>query len=199
MTFIWKLNHKVVKINTPTDCDSVPAAMGWTVQQRLELKWRCRRAPGRLSSQPFDHSLVNLPPERDVQQLDKQLIFIHSTERTFCIWSVNTCTNKSIWEHIFSTAPERSVAQWASRVDPGPNRGMCFFEVLSRVMETSCPGRESVCVGMMKSSTCPHSSNPLHILIMANLQTYSRGHTHVHIDPPPSDGSANTPPQTYFS
>lgn len=44
-------------------------------------------------------------------------------------------------------------------------------------MDPSCPGRESVCLGMMKSSTCPHSSSPLHILIITNLQTYSRGHT----------------------
>ena len=33
-------------------------------------------------------------------------------------------------------------------------------------------------VGMMKSSSCPHSSSPLHILIITNLQTYSKGHTH---------------------
>lgn len=45
------------------------------------------------------------------------------------------------------------------------------------VMDTSCPGRESVCLCMMKFSTCPHSSNPLNILIITNLQTYSKGHT----------------------
>lgn len=47
-----------------------------------------------------------------------------------------------------------------------------------QVMDPTCPGRESVCLDMMKSSTCPHSSSPLHILIITNLQTNSRGHTH---------------------
>ncbi len=67
-------------------------------------------------------------------------------------------------------------------------------------MDPSCPGRESVCLGMMKSSTCPHSSSPLHILIITNLQTYSRGHTHTYTDPPPSPGTLPQPtplPQTY--
>lgn len=66
-----------------------------------------------------------------------------------------------------------------SRVDTATHRGArVFLEVLGWVIDPSCPGRESVCLGMMKSSTCPHSSNPLHILIITNLQTYSRGHTH---------------------
>lgn len=52
-----------------------------------------------------------------------------------------------------------------------------FSGSVGQVMDPLCPGRESVCLSMMKSSTCPHLSTPLHILIITNLQTYSKGHT----------------------
>lgn len=84
-----------------------------------------------------------------------------------------------------------------SRVDA---RRCVLFRGVRQVMDTSCLGRESVCLGMMKSSTCPHSSSPLHILIIANLQTYSKGHTRTHtctFRPPPPQ---LTPlPQIYTS
>lgn len=60
-----------------------------------------------------------------------------------------------------------------------------FFRGARWVMDTSCPGSKSVCLRMMKFSTCPHSSNPLNILIITNLQTYSKGHTNVSSFLPP--------------
>lgn len=56
------------------------------------------------------------------------------------------------------------------------SRGLCLGGV-GQVMEPSCSGRGSVSLGLMKSSTCPHSSSPQHILIIPHLQPNSRGQT----------------------
>lgn len=89
------------------------------------------------------------------------------------------------WEHLSHTAEYSHTHAHIHRESfkgrsCHTQRGVFFFRGVGQVMDPSCPGRESVCLGMMKSSTCPHSSSPLHILIITNLQTYSRGHTHTH-------------------